>query len=64
MQRQKKPLKHGTGGLTMTQNHLIIFLMFLLLVEVLCMRYFWLRSEAAEEEVKRLKSELDRKDRI
>lgn len=48
----------------MTQNHLIIFLMFLLLVEVLCMRYFWLRSEAAEEEVKRLKSELDRKDRI
>lgn len=55
----------------MTQEKLIIFLMFLLLVEVLCMRYFWLRSEKDEEEIKRLerenkelKAEIERKDRL
>lgn len=40
----------------MTQEKLIIFLMFLLMVEMLCMRYFWLRSEKAEEENKKLKA--------
>lgn len=55
----------------MTQEKLIIFLMFLLLLELLCMRYFWLRSEKDEEEIKRLerenkelKAEIERKDRL
>ena len=53
----------------MTQNQLIIFLMFLLLLELLCMRYFWLRSEKDEEEIERLErknkvleAEIERKD--
>lgn len=55
----------------MTQEKLIIFLMFLLLLELLCMRYFWLRSEKDEEEIKELnaeikelKGEIERKDRL
>lgn len=48
----------------MTQNQVIVLLMFLLLVEVLCMRYFWLRSEAAEKENKQLKRDIERKDRL
>lgn len=48
----------------MTQNQLIIFLMFLLLLELLCMRYWWLRCEDAEKEVKQLKQENERKDRL
>ena len=48
----------------MTQEKLIVLLMFLMMVEVLCMRYFWLRSEAAEKENKELKAEIERKDRL
>jgi len=48
----------------MTQNQVIVFLMFILLAEVLCMRYWWLRCEAAEKENKKLQRDIERKDRL
>lgn len=47
----------------MTATQVIWLLFFGMLVNFAGMRYFWLRSEAAEDEVKRLKKELAEKDR-
>ena len=39
----------------MTEPELILWLLLCLAAETLVMRYFWLRSERAEKEVKRLR---------